>query len=151
MANTTKPMSEKDFNQVMRSAFNDEDKTLSTSSFVSGKVGHKITLTVVSTTVDDFRYLDAVNTKTGSLSSGSPIVQGLSNTNELSVGQYVYHADVPANTKILSIDSLSQITLTNNATNTTSASLQFANLLYRIQIVYTDASHSTVSSVERVE
>lgn len=151
MADTSKPMSEKDYQQVLRGAFNDTDKTISTNGFLVGKVGHKITKTVVSSTVDDFRYLDAVATKTGTLSSGSPIVTGLTRANELIVGQYIYHADVPANTTILTIDSQSQITMSANATNSGSASLQFANLLYRLRIEYNNTAHDDVVVAERLE
>lgn len=51
MANTTKQMSEKDFQQVLRGAFNDVDKTVSTNGFLVGKVGHRVTCTVSTTSV----------------------------------------------------------------------------------------------------
>ncbi len=51
MANTTKQMSEKDFQQVLRGAFNDVDKTVSTNGFLVGKVGHRVTSTISTTNV----------------------------------------------------------------------------------------------------
>lgn len=43
IAETTKPLSERDGNQVLQGAFNDVDKTISTNGFLVGKVNHKIT------------------------------------------------------------------------------------------------------------
>lgn len=40
---TTKPLSDRDGNQVLQGAFNDVDKTISTNGFLVGKVGHKVT------------------------------------------------------------------------------------------------------------
>ena len=48
---TTKPLSEKDYSQTLQGAYNDVDKTLSVNGFIVGKVGHKITQTITTTTV----------------------------------------------------------------------------------------------------
>lgn len=55
---------------------------------------------------------------TGNRTSGSPIISGISSTSGMYSGQAITgDAGIPANTKILSVDSSSQITLTANATS----------------------------------
>jgi hypothetical protein len=51
MANTTKGLSERDANQTLQASFNEVDHSLTTSGFLTGKVGHKVTLTISTTTV----------------------------------------------------------------------------------------------------
>ncbi|NDD83954.1 hypothetical protein EBZ38_06715 [bacterium] len=51
MANTTKPLSDRDYEQAVQSAYNQVDATLSVNGFIVGKVGHKITQTITTTTV----------------------------------------------------------------------------------------------------
>ena len=59
MANTTKELSQKDYQQVLRGAFNDADKSLSTSGFLTGKIGHKITRTLVDPVTEDYSFYDS--------------------------------------------------------------------------------------------
>ena len=56
----------------------------------------------------------------GTLASGSPIVTGISNTTTLNLqaGQSITGTHIPAGTYILSVDSLTQITMSANATAT---------------------------------
>ena len=56
--NTTKPMSSRDEAQVLRLAFNENERSLSVGSFITGKVGHRITLTLVDPTTEDYTYYD---------------------------------------------------------------------------------------------
>lgn len=56
---------------------------------------------------------------TGNRTSGSPVIASVSSTANLQVGQAVSGTGIPASTFILSIDSSTQITLTNNATSGT--------------------------------
>lgn len=58
MAETTKPLSEKDYSQTLQGAYNDVDKTLSVNGFVVGKVGHKIIRSDYLTTGDDYSFYD---------------------------------------------------------------------------------------------
>ena len=58
MADSKKPMTERDANQVLKLAFNDVDKSLSTAGFVVRKLGHKIEKVNVSSTVEDYNYYD---------------------------------------------------------------------------------------------
>jgi hypothetical protein len=58
MSETTKRLSEYDQTQIMQKALNKEEGTIAVGSFVAGKVGHKITITAVSATVDDIKYYD---------------------------------------------------------------------------------------------
>ena len=53
MSQTSKPMSDRDFQQTLRASFNDSDKSLTTSSFITAKVGHKITRSDVNATTED--------------------------------------------------------------------------------------------------
>ncbi len=62
-------------------------------------------------------YTDTFNTLTGTLTSGSSVVTGVSNTTGLGVGQHVLGAGIPAGATIQAIDPAdSQITLTSAAT-----------------------------------
>lgn len=84
MANsTTKPASDMSEENVLRGAYNDVDKTLSTSSFITAKLGHKISQAIINPTTSDWSWYDV------------------------------------------------------------------AVLLYTIRIIYTDASHTDIVSVER--
>lgn len=53
MAETQKPLSDRDMQQAIRGVFNDVDKSLSTSGFLTAKVGHKVTQAISTTTVVD--------------------------------------------------------------------------------------------------
>jgi hypothetical protein len=65
-------------------------------------------------------------TKTGTLTSGSASVTGLPDVDRLFVGMSVSGAGIPADTRILSIDSATSITLSNSATASGSATLSFS-------------------------
>lgn len=59
MANaTSKPTGVTDGLLALRKSYNVEDASLTTSTFVTAKIGHKITRTVVSATVDQYSYYD---------------------------------------------------------------------------------------------
>lgn len=53
MANTTKPKSPVDGNQALQKSFNVESSTLGVDGFISGKVGHKVSLAISTTTIAD--------------------------------------------------------------------------------------------------
>lgn len=54
---------------------------------------------------------------TGNRTSGSPIISGIASTSDLAPGMYVTGTGIPAQTKILSVDSGTQITLNKNASS----------------------------------
>ena len=63
MANSSeKKASHQSADNTLRESFNDIDKTLSVNGFLVGKVGHKITLTIQTTTVandtESYSFLD---------------------------------------------------------------------------------------------
>jgi len=58
MAETSKRLSEKDYQQTLQGSYNEVDKTLSVNGFIVGKVGHKVVRTDYSTTGDDFSFYD---------------------------------------------------------------------------------------------
>lgn len=60
----------------------------------------------------------ATRTKTGDTTNTSPIITNMSDTITLWKGQSVSGTGIPAGTRILSVDSATQITLTANATAT---------------------------------
>lgn len=51
MSNTTKTLSERDYQQTLRHAYNDVDGSITSAGFLVGKVGRKITFTTSTTTV----------------------------------------------------------------------------------------------------
>ena len=51
MSNTGKPLSDRDANQTLQSAYNAVDASITTAGFLVGKVGHKVILTISTTTV----------------------------------------------------------------------------------------------------
>lgn len=53
MSNTSKQISKQDAENVLRSAFNDVDHTLTVNGFLVGKVGRKVELTISTTNVSD--------------------------------------------------------------------------------------------------
>jgi hypothetical protein len=66
MANTTKPLSDRDYEQAVQSVYNGVDATLSVNGFIVGKVGHKITQTIATTSVvndtEIFGFYDGATT-----------------------------------------------------------------------------------------
>ena len=54
---------------------------------------------------------------TGNRTSGSPIISGIASTTGMYVGQAISGTGIPASTRILTVDSGTQITLTANATS----------------------------------
>ena len=58
MSETTKPLSDRDYAQTLRGAFNDSDKSFTVNSFIVGKIGHKVVRTNYLTTGDDFSFYD---------------------------------------------------------------------------------------------
>lgn len=59
-----KPFSERDANQVLQSAYNDVDATISTNGFLVGKVGNQITLVISTTTIandtETYSFFDGI-------------------------------------------------------------------------------------------
>lgn len=151
---TSKQISSTDADQVLRAIFNANDMTISTTGFVAGKVGHRIETEIISPTIDEYFYLDIVNTVTATITSASPIVT-MANTVPLMVGQYVSlpigQSGIPRQTTILSIDSGTQITLSASATASGSVTLRTANLLRRELVEYNNAGHDILLTSERVE
>lgn len=151
LKDTTKKTSELDMNQAIKSAFNDVDKSLTTSGFLDAKVGHRITTTAVTTAIDDVRYFDMVASSSASVSLGSAIIT-VPTTGNLQVDQYVFASELPANTRIISIDSSTQITVSANATaSNVAASLRIGNLLKRLRLTYNAPTKDFVIDSERFE
>jgi len=59
MTNKTSKQSDNlDFEQVIAEVYNGVDKSITTASFVVGKVGHKIEKVNVSVNIEDYKYYD---------------------------------------------------------------------------------------------
>ena len=58
MANSTKKRSTSDFQQAVEYAFNENTRTIGTSSFVISKVNHELNFVDVSPTVQQIQYID---------------------------------------------------------------------------------------------
>ena len=81
----------------------------------------------------------------GTTSSGSAIVTAITSTANLNAGAAVYGAGIPDGTAILSVDSSTQVTLTNNATASASPTIQwFAR--YPAKEQYLDSVKQTASN-----
>lgn len=62
MSDTTKPLSERDYAQALQSSYNQMNATLSVDGFIVGKIGHKVTLALSTTSFSDdtetYTFLD---------------------------------------------------------------------------------------------
>jgi hypothetical protein len=62
MADTQKPLSERDFGQTLKSSYNQVDASLTVAGFLTGRVGHKVSLAISTTTItndtETFSYSD---------------------------------------------------------------------------------------------
>ena len=58
MAQTQKPMSEMDFQQVIKQSSNDVNKTIGVDGFIVGKVGHKMTVGYPNSTTELYSFYD---------------------------------------------------------------------------------------------
>jgi len=62
MSNTTKALSDRDANQTLQHTYNSVDASITTSGFLVGKVGHKVTVAISTTSVADdtitYTFLD---------------------------------------------------------------------------------------------
>lgn len=56
--NSTKNMANIDYGQTLRFAFNENERTIAVGSFITGKIGHKITQTTVNPQTLDYTYTD---------------------------------------------------------------------------------------------
>lgn len=65
-------------------------------------------------------------TQSGSRTSGSGVVTGLSDTTKMAAGMYVSGTGIPAGTTIATVDSSTQITLSQNSTATTTGDIVVA-------------------------
>jgi microcystin-dependent protein len=63
--------------------------------------------------------------RAGSTTNGSAVVTGISSTADLHVGMPVEGSGIPASTRILTVDSASQVTLDQNATATATPTLRW--------------------------
>lgn len=151
---STKVMSDQDGMQVLKSAYNDNDKTISTSGFLDGKVGHRLKTKTVSAVIDENYFFDEVSVESVSFTNGSAVVT-VANTINYKVGQYVLldigSAGIPDDTTILSIDSSTQITMSAAFTGVTgSHDLHVANLIKKLRLFYNNAGHDILLDAGRI-
>src|SRR5690606_33628881 len=72
--------------------------------------------------------------KTGNRTSGSAVITGIASTAGLEPGMFVRGTGIPAGTKILTVDSGSQITLDANATSGSGTSTSLTIDLIKIRV-----------------
>lgn len=149
MSISTKKLSDSDSSQTLQYSYNDNDKTLSTSGFIDGKIGHKFTLENVTATQDLYRFYDVYTTESATTGSGSPLVT--LDTTVLKVGDYLFSANIPNDARILSINSITQVTLSKNATGTGTIATKVASIIKAIQVDYDNSTHDNIVGAERVQ
>lgn len=149
---TTKLNSDRDAAQVLQGIYNNNG-TISTDGFASSKVGAKITRTAVSSTIEDYRYLDVLHSEIVGTTNASAVLQFADEPFQLlRIGQYVFGTGIPANTTIISFDLQAKTaTMSANATATGTPTIKFANLLQRLRVEYDNSSHDNVDDVERLD
>jgi hypothetical protein len=64
--------------------------------------------------------------RSGVLTAGNPSITGLSKTNDIHTGLYIYGNYLPVTTKVLSIDSATSLTLNKNALSSGTVTLEFS-------------------------
>lgn len=53
MGATLKPQSQQDESNAIRGAYNEVDKTISVNGFLVGRIGHKVTMTISTTSISN--------------------------------------------------------------------------------------------------
>jgi hypothetical protein len=56
MADTTKELSDRDYQQTLKHSYNDVDGTLSVNGFLVGLVGRKVTRTLTDSVTEDYEF-----------------------------------------------------------------------------------------------
>lgn len=56
MANTSKDLTDRDYQQTLKHSYNDVDGTLSVNGFLVGLVGRKVTRTLTDSITEDFEF-----------------------------------------------------------------------------------------------
>lgn len=56
--NTSKPKTELDSGQTLQFAFNENERSLSVGSFITGKINHKIVKANTTSTIEQYSYFD---------------------------------------------------------------------------------------------
>lgn len=93
---------------------------------VPGTLNHFVTMPSIRATALGSSPRASTGTKTGTLANGSAVVTNITSTTGMVVGATVSGIGIPAGTRVLSIDSSTQITLTQNATASGQQTLTFS-------------------------
>lgn len=92
--------------------------------------------------------------KVGDLTSGSPTITNLNDTSDLKVGQYLSATGIPAGSSILAIPSLTSVTMSANASATSTPNITFLLSQYPEQIpsmIAAATNYNTANSVQNYE
>lgn len=81
----------------------------------------------------------------GDIASGSAIVQNIVDTSLIDVGMSVTGTGIPADTTVQSVDSGTQVTLTNNATATATNSLTYTTVT--ADLLFNDNNFSVATTI----
>ncbi len=110
--------------------------------YANCKSKQRLTLTLISVGSNSLKF----KTSPGDRSNTSNILSNLSGTSDMRVGMRVIGTDIPLDTRIASIDSATQITMTEAATSTaTGMSLEFQDRLSISTVDYFAGSTQNVS------
>jgi len=91
----------------------------------------------------EYRFTTSASTLDGTTASGSAIVTGISSTTGLDTTYQVTGSGIDQDTSIVSVDSVSQVTLSRVATATATASLVFGKVKYSNPSDYSRSTPST--------
>jgi hypothetical protein len=103
---------------------------------------HRLNFTLLGVGSPNFGY----TTKTGTTTNGSAVITGLPNNTGLRVGMRVVGTGIPANTIVVSIDSNTQVTLSNQATASGTVSLEFQDRITIAEVDYWAGSSMNLAS-----
>lgn len=83
--------------------------------------------------VKEYRFNTSIVTQTGSLTSSSAVITGLSDTSGITAGTFMATGDgVPSDCYVLSVDSATQVTLDQPATDTLTGEVVFTQTKYAL-------------------
>lgn len=111
--------------------------------YANVKQKQTLSLTLISVDIPSFGYI----AETGDTTNASAVVTNIGDTSEIRVGMRVIGTGIPTDTRVLSVDSPTQVTLTKNATATAAGvSLEFQDRLTVAEVDYWGGSTQSAAT-----
>ncbi len=111
--------------------------------YANVKSKQRLTLNLVAVNYNNLHF----ETKSVNTTTGSPVVTAIDSTENMHIGMHVVGTGIPTGTYILTIDSLTQVTLTKNATaDGTGVSLEFQDVFEVADLLFYAGSAENVST-----